>query len=182
MEHKGFHKCFCIWLTGLPCSGKTTIASSLYVKLSKEHKVAILDGDNFRKNFTPNLGYSEADRYKNLMKAADVAMQLASRGLVVICAFITPYEKVRITIRDMFKKRYFEVYVSCPPEICEERDVKGMWAKARSGEIKEFTGIDSLYEEPLNPDIIVRTHIDTDIDCVKQIIQAFNKKVEELDG
>ncbi len=175
MEHKGFT----LWFTGLACSGKTVLADAVADDLKRKGmKVERLDGDIVRKNLTKDLGFSLEDRNKNIERVTFVAKLLTRNGVAVLASFISPYNQ----IRDYSRKEignYILVYVKCPVEVCEERDVKGMYAKARAGQIKNFTGIDHPFEEPDNPDIVVDTD-KQDIDESKQIILDFLNKMGYL--
>jgi len=139
---------FVLWLTGLPCSGKTTIAKGLKEYFEYRYlKVAHIDGDEFRKNITPELGFSKKDRFTNLMEATNIAKTLFFNGLIVICSFVSPYLEDRKKIQSNFyHDNFLEIRIDASPETCEKRDVKGMWKKARDGEIKGFTGYDAPYE------------------------------------
>jgi len=153
MEHKGFT----LWFTGLPCSGKSVLADSVAEALkSRGMKVERLDGDIVRKSLTRDLGFTEEDRNMNIERVTFVAKLLTRNGVAVLASFVSPYNKIRAYSRNEIGN-YILVYVKCPVEECEERDVKGMYAKARAGEIKDFTGIDHPFEEPDNADIIVET-------------------------
>lgn len=145
-----------IWLTGLSGSGKTTIAIALAQKLSS---VYVLDGDNIRHGLNGDLGFSEEDRQENIRRIGEVAKLLNDAGLITIVAFISPYRRDRDAARATHEKdglRFIEVFVDTPLETCEERDPKGLYKKARAGEIKCFTGIDDPYESPLNPEVVLK--------------------------
>ena len=148
-----------IWLTGLSGSGKSTIANELAIKLQQEGKLAyILDGDNVRMGLNKDLGFSDDDRKENIRRIAEVAKLLSDAGIIVITAFISPFREERENAKDIIgRDNFLEVYVKADLSVCEERDPKGLYKKARSGEIPMFTGIDSPYEEPINPDILTRT-------------------------
>ncbi|MFX1426043.1 MAG: adenylyl-sulfate kinase [Promethearchaeota archaeon] len=153
MEHKGFT----LWFTGLPCSGKTVLADAVAEDLRKRGmKVERLDGDIVRKSLTRDLGFTEEDRNMNIERVTFVAKLLTRNGVVVLASFVSPYNKIRDYSRNEIGD-YLLVYVKCSLEECEARDVKGMYAKARTGEIKNFTGIDHPFEEPDNFDILVET-------------------------
>ena len=153
MEHKGFT----LWFTGLPCSGKSALADAVAEDLkSRGMKVERLDGDIVRRSLTRDLGFTEEDRNMNIERVTFVAKLLTRNGVAVLASFVSPYNKIRAYSRNEIGN-YILVYVKCPVEVCEERDVKGMYAKARAGEIKDFTGINHLFEEPDNVDIIVET-------------------------
>jgi len=165
MEHKGFT----LWFTGLACSGKTVLANAVAEDLKKRGiKVERLDGDIVREGLTSDLGFTQEDRNENIKRVTFVAKLLTRNGVAVLASFISPYNKIRVYSRKEIGN-YILVYVKCPLEVCEERDVKGMYAKARAGEIKNFTGIDHPFEEPNHPDIIVETNKQT-VEESKQII------------
>ncbi|HMS65644.1 MAG TPA: adenylyl-sulfate kinase [Ignavibacteria bacterium] len=153
------NRSFVIWFTGLSGSGKSTLSNELEQKLiSSGILTYILDGDNIRHGLNKDLGFSETDRKENIRRIGEVSKLMVDSGVVVLTAFISPFREDRITVRQLLNKNEFiEVYVKCPVEICEERDVKGLYKKAREGKIKEFTGIDSPYEEPENPEITIET-------------------------
>ncbi len=166
-----YEKGVAIWLTGLSGSGKTTISIPLVDRLKNiGYRVQILDGDVVRKKLTKDLGFSKEDRDKNIQRVTFVAQQLVNHGVIVVCAFISPYLSERQYARSEIGN-FIEVFVKCPIEVCEQRDVKGLYAKARSGEIKNFTGIDDPYEEPKNPEITVNTSTSTVDDEVNSIIK-----------
>ena len=150
-------KGFILWFTGLSGSGKTTITKALEPELKvRGCKVEILDGDVVRTNLSKGLGFSQEDRNTNIRRIGFVAHLLSRNGVVAMTAAISPYRAIRDEIRAM-EPNFVEVYVTAPLEVCEGRDVKGLYAKARAGEIKGFTGIDDPYEEPVNPEIICYT-------------------------
>lgn len=147
-----------IWLVGLSGSGKSTLARTVETNLHQlGFKTMLLDGDNLRTGINNNLGFSEADRQENIRRAAETSRLFASAGLVTICSLISPTQQIREMASEIIGEDYFEVYVNCPLEECERRDVKGLYAKARRGEIKNFTGIDSPFEEPGSPSLEIRT-------------------------
>jgi len=156
-----------IWLTGLSGSGKSTIANELAIKLQQESKLAyVLDGDNVRMGLNKDLGFSDDDRKENIRRIAEVAKLLSDAGVIVITAFISPFREERAKAKEIIgKDNFLEVYVDAPLRVCEDRDPKGLYKKARSGEIPMFTGIDSPYEEPLSPDFLVNTENDTIDGC-----------------
>ena len=159
-----------VWTTGLSGSGKTTIARALQKQLSERGvKVEILDGDIVRTNLSKGLGFSKEDRDTNIRRIGFVANLLSRNGVVAITAAISPYRAVRDEVRES-TERFVEVYVEAPLEVCESRDVKGMYAKARAGEIKGFTGIDDPYEEPLEAEVTCHTAKETVDESVTKII------------
>ena len=162
-----------LWFVGLSGSGKSTIAKALERELHQAGKLTmLLDGDNLRTGINNNLGFSEADRKENIRRAAEVAKLFASNGIITICSLISPTEEIRHMAKEIVGNDYFEVFINCPLEICEQRDVKGLYQKARKGEIKNFTGIDSPFEHPVHPSIEVRTDLTSLEDCKDNILRA----------
>ena len=148
-----------VWLTGLPSAGKTTIARAVEKRLLDEgRKVEVLDGDVVRTHLTKGLGFSREDRDENVRRIGFVADLLARNGVVVLASVISPYRSVRDELRELHQGRFVEVYVSTPVEVCSERDVKGLYAKQRAGEISGLTGVDDPYEPPLAPEVTIPTH------------------------
>ena len=151
-------KGFCLWFTGLSGSGKSTITTHLVKELRKRgSKLEVLDGDVVRENLSKGLGFSKEDRDTNIRRIAFVANLLSRNEVPVITAAISPYREIRDEARQMMGDRFVEAYVKASVEVCEERDVKGLYAKARSGEIKEFTGVSDPYEPPENPELVLDT-------------------------
>jgi bifunctional enzyme CysN/CysC len=169
MKHQQAH---CLWFTGLSGSGKSTIANLLEKRLHSDGKhTYILDGDNVRHGLNRDLGFTEADRVENIRRVAEVAKLLVDAGLIVIVAFISPFRAERQLARSLFEVgEFIEVFVDTPLEECERRDIKGLYAKARRGELQNFTGIDSDYEPPESPEIHLRTIEAKPEVCVDQII------------
>jgi len=153
------HKSMIVWLTGLSGSGKSTLANELEKRRFEEGcRTYVLDGDNIRKGLNQDLGFSAEDREENIRRIGEVAKLFVDAGILVITAFISPYLKDRKMVRDIMQEGEFvEVFVKCSLEVCEERDPKGLYIKARKGIIKNFTGIDDPYEEPENPELVVET-------------------------
>ena len=171
MEQKGFT----LWFTGLPCSGKTVLADAVAEELrSIGMKVERLDGDIVRKSLTKDLGFTEEDRNMNIERVTFVAKLLTRNGVAVLASFVSPYNKIRTYSRNEIGD-YILVYVKCSLDECENRDVKGMYAKARAGEIKDFTGIDHPFEEPNEVEIIVETDKQTVEESKEIILDALNK-------
>jgi len=168
----GYHS-FVIWLTGLSGSGKSTIANALARKLYDENiQSYVLDGDNIRHGLNKDLGFTEEDRKENIRRIGEVAKLFVDSGQVVLTAFISPYQQDRDLVRALLEeKEFIEVYVKCSLKSCEKRDPKGLYKKARNGEIKHFTGIDAPYEEPKSPEIVVNTEDNTVEECVEHIYQ-----------
>jgi adenylylsulfate kinase len=147
-----------VWMVGLSGSGKSTLARALENTLHEEgYLTQLLDGDNLRVGLNNNLTFSEEDRKENIRRAAETAKLFMNAGLVTICSFISPVEKVRQRAREIIGEGYTEVFIECPLEVCEQRDVKGLYAKARKGEIPDFTGISAPFEAPTSSDITVNT-------------------------
>ncbi len=165
-------KPFCLWLTGLSGSGKSTIANLLEKQLfACGRHTYILDGDNIRHGLSQDLGFTEADRWENIRRAMEVARLFVDAGLVVIVAFISPYRTERDLARSRFEPDEFvEIYVDASLEECERRDPKGLYAKARRGELANFTGIDSNYEPPKAPEIRLDTVVRGPDECVDLIL------------
>tara|TARA_B100000676_G_scaffold223375_1_gene220667 strand:+ start:1009 stop:1623 length:615 start_codon:yes stop_codon:yes gene_type:complete len=162
----------CIWLTGLSGAGKSTIANALEVALTEQGKhTYLLDGDNVRHGLNKNLGMSDDDRAENIRRVSEVAKLMVDAGLIVVTAFISPFRADRDAARALFEDGEFvEIFVHAPLEECEKRDPKGLYKKARAGEIKEFTGIDSPYEAPEKPEMVINT-AENDIEaCVREIM------------
>lgn len=151
-------KGFCLWFTGLSGSGKSTITTQLVKELRKRgSKLEVLDGDVVRENLSKGLGFSKEDRDTNIRRIAFVANLLSRNGVPVITAAISPYRDIRDEAREMMGERFIEAYIKVSLEEAEKRDVKGLYAKARSGEIKEFTGISDPYEPPEDPELVIET-------------------------
>lgn len=175
-----------IWLTGLSGSGKSTIANELELELEKMGvKSYVLDGDNIRTGLNKDLGFSDDDRKENIRRIAEVAKLFSDSGTLTITAFISPFIQEREKAKEIIgADNFIEVYVNASLEICEKRDVKGLYKKARAGEIKNFTGIDSIYEEPIRPDLIVDSGKSTIHTCVSKILFILESKglIESYDN
>ena len=168
-----------IWLSGISGSGKSTIANELEKKLYENNFLSyLLDGDNIRIGLNKDLGFTDDDRKENIRRISEVSRLMLDAGLIVITAFISPFKEERQLAKSLvLEENYFLVYVDCSVEKCEERDVKGLYKKARAGEIKNFTGIDSPYEVPENPNLIVNTEKESVDESVKKIFNAIKGKI-----
>ena len=178
-EQLNKHRSFLIWFTGLSGSGKSTIANFLEKRLTelKIHTYS-LDGDNLRSGLNKNLTFSKEDRNENLRRTAEVSKLFIDAGVVVIAAFISPYIKTREEIKEIVGiENYIEVFVNTPLEICEQRDIKGLYKKARAGEIKNFTGISSPYEAPICPSVEIDTTKESVEDAVERILTHIKNKL-----
>ncbi len=146
-----------LWLTGLSGSGKSTIAVELeHALIENKHQAYILDGDNIRHGLNKNLGFSPEDRTENIRRIGEVAKLFTEANIITIAAFVSPYRDDRDNVRRLLNHGEFvEIYVKCSLEVCETRDTKGLYKKARAGEVKDFTGISAPYEEPLNPELTI---------------------------
>ncbi|MFL1012252.1 adenylyl-sulfate kinase [Flavisericum labens] len=173
------HKPCLIWFTGLSGSGKSTIANLLEKELYKQQiHTYTLDGDNLRRGLNKDLKFTKEGRVENLRRTAEVARLFIDAGLVVIAAFITPYNKIREDIETIVGKDYYiEVFVNTPLEVCEERDEKGLYKKARAGEIKNFTGISSPFEVPVNPTIEIQTMKESPQEAVAKILEVLKRRL-----
>jgi adenylylsulfate kinase len=167
-----------VWFTGLPCSGKTTLASALEQRLHQQGlRTCVLDGDILRNGLCTDLGFSKQDRDESIRRAAEAAKLLLAAGSTVIVAIIAPLEEQRARVRRIIgSQNLLEVFCRCPLEVCEQRDVKGMYKKARSGIIQEFTGISSPYEIPSAPDVIADTSAWDIAHCLNSVESALAAK------
>jgi bifunctional enzyme CysN/CysC len=169
----------CLWLTGLPAAGKSTIANALEKRLvAAGHHTYMLDGDDIRLGLNKDLGFSEADRIENIRRVSEVSRLLVDAGLIVIVSFISPYRAQRDRARSLFEPgEFLEIFVDTPLRECERRDPKGLYAKARRGELKNFTGIDSPYEPPVSPEVHLQTTLQTPDECVASVLQVLMCKL-----
>ena len=177
---KNSHHSFLIWFTGLSGSGKSTIANALEIKLQEKNiQTYTLDGDNIRKGINKDLTFSPKDRTENIRRIAEVANLFVDAGVVVLAAFVSPYREDRENIKKIVgENNFIEVYVNASIEECEKRDVKGLYKKARKGEIKNFTGINAPYEAPTHPDIEIKTEVENVDESVLKIIETINQKLK----
>lgn len=172
-EHLLNQKGTVLWFTGLSGSGKSTIAEGLERELfNRGHFVKVLDGDNIRSGINKNLGFSIEDRKENIRRIAEVAKLFLDSGVIVLCSFVSPTIEIRDIAKGIIGQNDFiEIFVDTPLEICESRDVKGLYKMARAGEIKGFTGIDSPFEAPTNPTLILKTENKNIAECVSEAIK-----------
>ena len=181
-EELNDHKSVIIWFTGLSGSGKSTLAHSVEEELYKLNcRTFVLDGDNIRHGLSSNLTFSDNDRKENIRRISETAKLMMEAGVIAITAFISPFREDRDLVRRLLpQKDFIEIYCKASLEICESRDVKGLYRRARAGEIKDYTGIDSPYEAPDNPELV----IDTDSESLKESIAKvvdFLKSKEIID-
>jgi len=171
---------FTVWLTGLSGAGKTTVAQSIVNELkASDVNIELLDGDEVRTNLSKGLGFSKEDRDTNIRRIGYVSRLLSRNGVGVIASAISPYREVRDEVRQSITSdgsEFIEVYVRCPMEVLVERDVKGLYKKALAGEIKEFTGVSDPYEEPLDPEVIVKTDSESIEESANRIIAALEAR------
>ena len=172
------HKSVVIWFTGLSGSGKSTLAHSVEeILFSKGCRTYVLDGDNIRHGLTSNLGFSNEDRKENIRRIGEVTKLMMEAGLIILTAFISPFREDRIAVRNLISDGDFiEIYCKASLETCEARDLKGLYKRARLGEIKNFTGIDSPYEIPDNPELIIDTDKEVLEESVSKIVSFLQPK------
>lgn len=172
------HHSFVLWFTGLSGSGKSTVANAAAKALFDQGlNPYVLDGDNIRHGLNKDLGFSEEDRTENIRRIGEVSKLFVDSGQIVLTAFISPFIKDRELVRDLLEAdEFIEVYIKCPVDECEKRDPKGLYEKARKGLIRDFTGIDSPYEEPVNPEIVVETDKYSVEESVEHIVQYLKTK------
>ena len=177
-ERQNGHKSHVLWFTGLSGSGKSTVASAVERELHKQGiKTFILDGDNVRAGLNSDLDFSAASREENIRRIAHVSALMKDAGLVVLSAFVSPYQKDRDFVRECASNDFSEIFISTPLEVCEQRDVKGLYAKARAGEISNFTGISAPFEEPTNPELAVPTHKISIEEATAMVVDYINTKI-----
>jgi len=177
-EQKNRHKGGLFWFTGLSGSGKSTLAHAVEERLFQQgFNTYVLDGDNVRHGLCADLGFSDEDRKENIRRISQMSKLFVEAGIIVLTAFISPFRIDRNNARKIVAPDFHEIYCNCPLEVCEMRDVKGLYKRARAGEIKHFTGIDSPYEEPLNPEL--STHTDSDLEgSVEEVYQYILQAVK----
>ncbi len=166
-----------VWFTGLSSAGKTTICKALYLKLqSRGRQLEWLDGDAVRQHLSKDLGFSAADRNENIRRIGELAERFTERGAIVLVSAISPYRAARDEVRRRIGN-FLEVWVHAPIEVCESRDIKGIYRRARSGELRHVTGIDDPYEHPLEPDVECRTDRETLEECVAKVLEAVETRI-----
>ena len=177
-QRQNKHKSVVLWFTGLSGAGKSTLAHCVEEALYQiGSRTFVLDGDNIRHGLCGDLGFSIEDRNENIRRIAEVSKLMLEAGVITLTAFISPFREEREKARKIFPHgEFFEIYCKCPIEVCEERDVKGLYKKARKGEIKNFTGISSPYEEPLNPELIIETSKNSLEDCTNQVMDMLEER------
>ncbi|HYX43634.1 MAG TPA: adenylyl-sulfate kinase [Acidimicrobiales bacterium] len=163
-----------VWLTGLPSAGKTTLATALKERLlaAGNRRIELLDGDAVRRSLTRDLGFSRADRIENVVRVGYVAHLLSRNGVIVICSLVSPHREARDQVRRLHGDRFFEVHVATPSDVCAHRDVKGLYAMQRAGELTGLTGVDDTYEAPLHPEVVVPAHEQTVDESVETVLRA----------
>nr|WP_250902433.1 adenylyl-sulfate kinase [Bacillus inaquosorum] len=178
-QQKNKHKSSILWLTGLSGSGKSTIANAAARELFEQgYQVIVLDGDNIRHGLNKDLGFSDEDRKENIRRIGEVAKLFVQQGTIVLTAFISPFREDREQVRQLVEAGEFnEVYIKCDLDICEQRDPKGLYKKARNGEIPFFTGIDSPYEEPEAPELVLDSGQHDREECKNQLIEFVKQKL-----
>lgn len=172
------HQSVLIWFTGLSGSGKSTLAHALEERLFQSGcNTFVLDGDNVRHGLCADLGFSEQDRVENIRRVAEVSKLMLEAGLITLTAFISPYAKDRAKVKALVgAEQLIEIYCDCPIEVCESRDVKGLYKKAREGLVKNFTGVSAPYEAPIQPDLTIKTAETPIEDCIKQILSYLKQR------
>lgn len=172
------HGSVVLWFTGLPASGKSVLTKEVEWLLHRRGvRTFVLDGDNIRRSLNSDLGYSPEDRSENIRRAGEVAKLLIDAGIVVLAAFISPYRKDRERVRNILEDgEFIEIYVKCPVEVCEKRDPKGLYRRAKAGEIPDFTGVSAPYEEPLAPELVVETDKLSVEEGANKVIEFLEKK------
>jgi len=172
------HKSVLIWFTGLSGSGKSTLAHTVEEKLYQRHcRTFVFDGDNVRHGLCSDLGFSDKDRIENIRRIGEMARLFLEAGIISLTAFISPFRNDREFVRNLVgADRFIEVYCNCPIEVCEKRDVKGLYKRAKAGEIKDFTGISSPYEEPAQPELALNTGTEPLESCADAIVDYLHKR------
>ena len=178
-EKRNGHRAVCLWFTGLSGSGKSTVANVVEQELhSMGLYTYILDGDNIRKGLNSDLNFTEQSRIENIRRIGEVAKLMIDAGIIVLAAFVSPFIKDRQLLRNLMDDSFVEVFVDAPLEVCEQRDVKGLYKKARAGEISNFTGISSPFERPIHPDVHIHTDKETLEDSVQAVLDIVLPKIK----
>ncbi len=174
MRQSNLHqKGMVIWLMGLSGAGKSTIATGLEAKLNESGFFTFaMDGDLIRSGICSDLTFTEADRLENIRRVVEISRMLVHKNIITICSFITPMQKQRELCREGLNGQYFEVFVDCPVSVCEERDVKGLYKKARNNEIPNFTGINAGFERPLHSDLVLNSYENSPQECIELVFSA----------
>lgn len=178
-ERLNGHRAIVIWLTGLSGAGKTTLANALEAALHRQgRRTLVLDGDNVRQGLCSDLGFSAEDRHENLRRVAEMARMTMEAGVITLAAFISPFEEDRARVRDIVgAEDLFEVYVRCPLAVCEARDAKGLYRRARQGEISNFTGVSAPYEEPKSAHLVLDTSALPASECVRLMLEKLQSRL-----
>ncbi len=178
-EIRNGHRSACLWFTGLSGSGKSTVANVVEQELYNAGlRTYILDGDNIRKGLNKDLNFTEEGRIENIRRIGEVAKLMTDAGIIVLAAFVSPFLKDRQLLRDLMGDSFIEIFVDAPIEVCESRDVKGLYKKARAGEISNFTGISSPFERPEHPDVHIRTDKQNLSDSAKSVLDTVLPKIK----
>ncbi len=177
-ETQNHHKSAILWFTGLSGAGKSTLATAVESRLHQLNcRTFVIDGDNVRHGLCGDLGFSPADRTENIRRVGEVAKLFTEAGVIALTAFISPFRADRDRVRTLVADGdFFEIYCKADLEVCEQRDVKGLYQKARAGQILEFTGISSPYEAPEHPELVVETGVNSLESCVEQVIYALSQQ------
>lgn len=178
-EVRNGHRSVCLWFTGLSGSGKSTVANVVEQELYNAGlRTYILDGDNIRKGLNKDLSFTEESRIENIRRIGEVAKLMTDAGIIVLAAFVSPFLKDRQLLRDLMGESFVEIFVDAPIEVCEQRDVKGLYKKARAGEISNFTGISSPFERPEHPDVHIHTDLQDLSDSAKSVLDTVLPKIK----
>lgn len=172
------HRGIVIWFTGLSGAGKSTIAHAVEEQLHRSGcRTFVFDGDNVRHGLCSDLGFSVEDRRENIRRIGEMVKLFLDAGVIALTAFISPIRSDRERVRSLVgNENFIEVYCRCPLEVCKERDVKGMYERASQGEIKEFTGVSAPYDEPVHPELVLDTHLQSLEDCVQQVLNTLRQR------
>src|SRR5262245_25812078 len=177
-ETANAHKAAVVWFTGLPSSGKSTTAHRVEARLfGSGHNAYVLDGDNVRHGLSADLGFSAADRAEHLRRIGELAKLLYDAGTIVLCAFVSPTRASRDKVRALIASgAFFEVHCACPPAVCEQRDPKGFYARARAGNLPDYTGVSAPYEEPRQPELVLDTSLLAPDACAQRVVELLEAR------